>query len=103
MKSLSLVTVVFLVACGAKPAVAPGPADAVARVKAKYPDATPESVERGRATFTAKCSQCHPLPPGDKVAADKWPVVLKEMTAKAKLGDDDAKAVTEYVLGAVVP
>ena len=96
-----LVPIAFaLFACGAAyiaPAVSPQLVDAG---KAKWPDATLESLQRGRDTFVASCGKggfCHGLRDPHAYPADKWPSIVERMAKKADL--KDALAIARHING----
>ena len=56
--------------------------------KAKGPDITDESLERGRVLFVDKCGACHDHPDLSAVRLSKWPGILKRMLENAELEKD---------------
>jgi len=76
----------------------PHPTEAhLARARARWPDATAASLERGRDLYVARCSGCHPLhPPGSQPAA-RWATVLDQMAPRAKLTGDERELVLRYL------
>jgi hypothetical protein len=84
------------VSCGG--GAVPHPTEAhLARARARWPDVTAASLERGRELYVARCSGCHPLhPPGTQPAA-RWATVLDQMAPRAKLSADERELVLRYL------
>ena len=65
------------------------------------PTATIESLKHGRDRYVTKCSGCHSLyAPRDKTASE-WPPVLEKMSVKAKCGEEERRAIEQYLLAVV--
>jgi hypothetical protein len=54
----------------------------------------------GRSKLLARCSSCHALPDPKEETAEAWPETLEDMAPKAKLTEEEAKAVESYLLRA---
>jgi hypothetical protein len=57
-------------------------------------------LEHGRHIYLGKCTSCHAAEPVAKYPATRWPGIIREMSADAKLSADDESAVLAYVLAA---
>jgi len=77
----------------------PCPSAATAtRAQGRWPDATLDQLEEGRAVFVQRCSGCHALPLPDSRTEAQWKKVLDEMAAEAKLTADQRVLVERFVL-----
>jgi len=86
----------FLVGCAS---TVPLPTEReVTTARRTDPTATVESLKHGRERYVTKCSGCHSLhSPRDKTPAE-WPLVLDEMSERAKCGADERRAIEQYLL-----
>jgi cytochrome c5 len=93
-----IAAVVLLAAVACVGGAVPHPTEAhLARARARWPDATAASLERGRELYVARCSGCHPLhPPGTQPAA-RWAQVLDKMAPRAKLSGTERELVLRYL------
>jgi cytochrome c5 len=66
---------------GARP-VTPAMVDAAREVA---PDASAESLERGRVAFSKKCHDCHPQPDPKSKTPEQWSKILEKMGKLAGL------------------
>ncbi len=88
-----------LAACGG--GAVPHPTEAhLARARARWPDTTRASLERGRELYVARCSGCHPLHPPGTQPADRWATVLAEMAPRARLTPVERDLVLRYLTAA---
>lgn len=78
-------------------AVTPGMVDAA---KKRWPDASAESLEKGRATFQEKCKECHALPDPAAKTPEQWSKILIKMGKLAGLDDAGRESVERYVIAA---
>jgi len=86
----------FAVSCGG--GAVPHPTEAhLARARARWPDTTAASLERGRELYVARCSGCHPLHPPSTQPAARWAVVLDQMAPRAKLSPEERELVLRYL------
>jgi hypothetical protein len=86
-------------ACGG--GAVPHPTEAhLARARARWPDTTRASLERGRDLYVARCSGCHPLHRPDAQPADRWATVLDEMAPRARLTPAERDLVLRYLTAA---
>ncbi len=84
------------VSCGG--GAVPHPTEAhLARARARWPDTTAASLERGRELYVARCSGCHPLHRPDSQPAGRWAEVLDQMAPRAKLSADERELVLRYL------
>lgn len=72
----------------------------VSAAKKRWPDASAESLERGRALFADKCKVCHALPAPKEHSADEWPKIMDKMGKLAELDPAGREAVLRYVIAA---
>lgn len=91
---------VALAACGPRAGATPGPLTAAAAeaARARWADASPESLERGRQLFLLNCHRCHEYPDRPTYEVDEWPSIIQRMGRKAHLSDADARLVLRFVL-----
>ncbi|MFO0647262.1 MAG: hypothetical protein U0326_13575 [Polyangiales bacterium] len=91
---------VGLAACGPRAGSTPGPLTAAAAeaARARWADASPESLERGRQLFLLNCHRCHEYPDRPTYEVDEWPAIIQRMGRKAHLSDADAQLVLRFVL-----
>ncbi len=54
----------------------------------------------GRSKLLARCSSCHPLPDPKEETEAVWPDTLEDMAPRAKLTEEEAKAVERYLVRA---
>jgi cytochrome c5 len=93
---VAAVLLLAAVSCGG--GAVPHPTEAhLARARARWPDATAASLERGRELYVARCSGCHPLHPPDTQPAARWAAVLDQMAPRAKLSADERELVLRYL------
>lgn len=72
----------------------------VSAAQKRWPDASEESLERGRALFTSKCKDCHALPSPKDHSAEEWPKYLEKMSKLAGLDAAGKESVLRYVISA---
>ena len=85
-----------LAACGGS--AVPHPTEAhLARARARWPDTTRASLERGRELYVARCSGCHPLHPPATQPAARWATVLDTMAPRARLTPAERDLVLRYL------
>lgn len=84
-------------ACGGATAVSPAMLDAA---KKRWPDASVESLERGRATFSKRCRECHRLPQPASHTSQEWTKILGKMSKLAKLDPEQKDDVLRYLVAA---
>ncbi len=96
--ALSMMLPLVLAACGG--AAMPGAISPamVERARARWPDASAESLEKGRQLFVARCNACHAYPEPSAHPDDRWPSITQRMAGKAKLGAADGELVLRFVL-----
>ena len=97
---LTLTVCLALAGCYPKVGAAPGPVanETLEIARAKWADATPETVELGRQAFLKHCNACHGYPDLVALPEAKWPGTAKRMASKAKLSGEDAEHLTRFVL-----
>lgn len=91
-----------LFACTAKKATTSSPVKVeltaeqmVAEINSKYSEA---QKEEGKTIWQANCQKCHKLFEPESRNVVKWDGILKRMTKKAKLSEEEAGKVRAYVL-----
>ena len=58
------------------------------------------TLEAGRRIYLESCTHCHRAEPVRDYAAAKWPGIVAEMGARAKLTAEQQRAVLAYALAA---
>jgi hypothetical protein len=48
--------------------------------------------------YAANCGKCHDLPKEQKYSAEKWKVIVPDMSKKAKLDATAENKIMQYVL-----
>ncbi|MCC6899714.1 MAG: hypothetical protein IT377_12110 [Polyangiaceae bacterium] len=84
------------VGCGGG-SVTPGMVTAAQR---RWPETSREELERGQATFAAKCKECHALPSPRAHTADEWVAITRKMGKLAGLDAPSSQSVLRYVTAA---
>ncbi len=54
-------------------------------------------LKQGKELYINKCAECHSLKQPEKYSADKWVKLVKVMSKKAKINDDQASLILQYV------
>ncbi len=49
--------------------------------------------------WSQNCGRCHQLQPPNRYTADQWETIVDQMMLQARLTDDEAKAVLEFLKG----
>jgi Dihaem cytochrome c len=75
----------------------PQPADARAAQLA-FPGTTEADLERGRTSYVHRCAACHMLHRPSELPPARWPAVVGQMTARAKLSAVEAADITRYLV-----
>jgi mono/diheme cytochrome c family protein len=75
----------------------PSPQDAV-RLAPQWPGTTLEDLERGRRLYVRRCSGCHNLALPSAFPPEKWPGLVVEMAAKARLGPGERDDVVRFLV-----
>ena len=70
----------------------------VGAAQAAWPGTTQADLDRGRATYVRRCSNCHLLHRPAELAPAKWPAAVTKMTPRAKLSSDEAADVVRYLV-----
>ena len=85
-----------LAAC--TPTFAPAPQSAdVARIEQQFPDTTLPELETGRRVYLSRCTSCHAPVAPQSIPASRWPDEVREMSERARLGEQEA-AVIKYLV-----
>jgi mono/diheme cytochrome c family protein len=94
-----LLLALALAGCGTS-IVQPDAGD-VAWARERWPDASLESLQRGRALYVQRCSGCHSLRAPAEEPPEKWPDFVAAMVEDqdVRLGADE-RALIERYLGA---
>jgi hypothetical protein len=76
------------------------PTDAqLTAVKARFPDATKEELQKGHAVYTGACTRCHGTKDITGYTEEKLLGIVDVMAKKAKLSPDDKQALTRFAIG----
>jgi cytochrome c5 len=96
----ALLPLLFVTGCYPATGAAPAPVSPVAAMSAsaRWPDATPDSLESGRQLFLANCNRCHGYPALEKIEQDRWPSIVKRMSKKADLVGGDPELLLRFIL-----
>ncbi|MFT3839358.1 MAG: hypothetical protein QM723_20410 [Myxococcaceae bacterium] len=68
--------------------------------KTKYPDATAESLEKGRHVFVDHCDHCHGFPDLAFKKATDWPATAERMGKKAELDAGEIDLLQRWIAAA---
>src|SRR5690349_6370013 len=68
-------------------------------VKAKYPDATMETLVKGHSIYYAACTKCHGAKHIERESEQVWVKIMDRMAPKAKLTPEEKDAVWKSVMG----
>ncbi len=99
---LSLLLAASLTACGAS--AIPRPTDGhLSRARMEWPEATRQSLERGRDLYVARCSGCHTLFAPAAYPAARWRQVLGQMAPRARLTGEESELVLHYLVALSAP
>lgn len=95
-----MLPLLFTASCYPATGAAPGPvaAPAAEAASSRWPDTTPDSLERGRQLLLANCNRCHGYPDLEKIDDSRWPAIVKRMGHKAHLPDADQELVLRFIL-----
>jgi hypothetical protein len=72
----------------------------VEAVKAKFPDATAESLEKGRHEFIDHCDHCHGFPDLAYKSAEQWPATSERMGKKAEMDAGELDLLQKWIAAA---
>ena len=89
-----------VVACGASATPAPVQAD-VARIENRFPGTTLAELEKGRSVYLSRCTSCHAPVAPRSISAERWPHEVREMSERARLGEDESLVVRYLVAQAL--
>ena len=67
-------------------------------VKAKYPNATMETLKQGHTLYYGTCTNCHGAKDITSRDEEKWPGIIDRMAKKASITDAEKEAVLNYVM-----
>jgi mono/diheme cytochrome c family protein len=92
----------IVVSCGTSkktpaPSIIPGEAQLTA-IKAKFPDATAQTLSEGYSIYTGACTNCHGQKNIFKRSEESWLHEIDVMSPKAKLTAAQKDALTKYIL-----
>jgi cytochrome c5 len=59
--------------------------------------AAPPLVQHGHQVYITDCASCHRARIPQNYSKERWAIVLPRMEKRAKLSEDDAKAVEAYI------
>jgi len=101
-QQLVVLAAVVLAAAGAwlgcMPSSTPPPEHAdVERVRSRFPDTTLAELETGRRLYLSRCTSCHAPVAPSSVPAERWPLEVREMSERARLGQDE-RSVVKYLV-----
>ncbi len=77
------------------PAVTPA---VVTEARATWPQATPWSLDQGRALFMDRCERCHGLPRPASQSPKAWPGLMDKMGNRAGMTREEKRKVLEYLM-----
>jgi len=85
-----------------KSGTAPGPLSSAALegAQVRWPEASSESLEKGRQLYLASCNGCHSYPDMGHYAEEQWPAIMSRMGDKSDLSEEDSELVLRFVLAA---
>lgn len=101
---LSFIIITSFIGCKTKKSAATtaGPSESekqLSAVQSRFPDATKEELEKGKAVYLGPCMNCH----GQKslLAYDETRLtkIIDNMSAKAKISDTEKQALFRYAIG----
>jgi cytochrome c553 len=95
---LASVALLLLAVCGPGWNPPPVTPELIQRGQARYPDATPMQLVRGRQLLVTACARCHGVPDPARQPEARWPRIVDRMGRKAKLAAAERKAVLRFVL-----
>ena len=72
----------------------------VAIARARFPEATAESLAAGKNIYSTKCTQCHGPKRLSGPSEEKWLRDIDNMAPKAHLSAEETKQLTQFVLTA---
>ena len=72
----------------------------VSAAQKRWPEASQESLERGRSLYVSKCQDCHALPAPKGHSAEEWPKYMEKMGKLASLDTAGTELVLRYVIAA---
>lgn len=68
-------------------------------VKARFPDATKEELQRGHSIFTGACTKCHGTKNVTKYTEEKLLGIVDVMAKKAELTSIEKQALIRFAVG----
>jgi cytochrome c553 len=86
-----LIVLLGLAACSGPPPIATA-------VDAQRAHVELADLEHGRTLLVAKCGGCHQVPLPSEHTAHDWPIKLGEMSARAKLDDEQRRSIEKYLV-----
>lgn len=91
----------FMFACKSKKSASTTSTDPtevqLVAVKAKYPDATMETLKQGHALYYGTCTKCHGAKDIASRDMERWPGIIESMAKKAGISETEKDAVLKYV------
>src|SRR5437868_9752221 len=90
--------IVFAGLLGCASVLPRGSALDLSRAKARYPQASLESLEAGRHAYALRCSGCHALHLPSEKRADEWPARVAEMERDAHLAPGERELIVQYLV-----
>lgn len=105
-RSLSIIFIVSAVAisCKSKKNTASTSSGAtiekqLAAVKARFPDATKEELEKGQAVYTGPCTNCHGKKDVTGYTEARLLEIVDVMATKAKITPEEKQALIRFAIG----
>ena len=71
----------------------------VEAAKIKFPDATIETLRKGRNLYYGTCTNCHGAKKITNFSEEELPGIIDHMAKKAKISAEEKDAVLKYVMG----
>jgi hypothetical protein len=87
-----------LAAAGCAAALRQATAEDAVRLSPRWPGTTVADLERGRSLYVRRCSGCHNLVLPRSFPAERWPGLLDDMAAKARLGRGEREDVVRFLV-----
>ncbi len=107
MKRLLLTVPAVLALAGCFPRTGPPPGAMteaqLETVKSQWPDATVDSLEKGRHVFIDHCDHCHGYPDLTYLKPAEWPHTAERMGKKAELDAGETELLTRFIAAAYPP
>jgi mono/diheme cytochrome c family protein len=75
----------------------------VKRIQEKFPEASLDKLQKGKALYLANCGSCHRLYAPSSKLDDYWESIVPPMADKARISEEEEALILQYLIAKSKP